>query len=437
MNGTYNLIGVKGARTPTLDFLFTPQFSQGANRFGGDNGGRSTTITSSVSQTFVIQWGDGTRSLLTGTSFNLFNHKTYPDNTQRRMIISFGNSFSISSIHFGQGVINGRLPVGFNDLVNLTSLGLPFNSLGFLPPELSNMPKLESLDLRSCSITTLPDTWDRFKELLTLTLTSNNIPTAQFGTTFFQMPKLATLSVQWASLPAAAAPMPTMRTLNLRGWAGALPSSFVTIFPGLTSLDMRSASGTVTFPSNFSSLPLKTIRLGAEVLISANPVIIGSQAPLNLANNTSIQTLEIRQCAVTSLVNIELMTGLVNLQYSARGQGLSTAVLATGALPAGWQNLTKLKNIELQGRFAGQPARLDQHIADYYNLVVANASMTPGGNNNIWRNVTCTISGEGNPTATGTYQQPAGYVAGSSNGTPASSQEMRWVLNNQYGWNMS
>jgi len=46
-----------GARTPTLDFLFTPQFSQGAIRFGGDQGGRSTTITSNISQTFVIQWG--------------------------------------------------------------------------------------------------------------------------------------------------------------------------------------------------------------------------------------------------------------------------------------------------------------------------------------------------------------------------------------------
>lgn len=57
MNGTYNLIGVMGARTPTLDFLFTPQFSQGAIRFGGDQGGRSTTITSNISQTFVIQWG--------------------------------------------------------------------------------------------------------------------------------------------------------------------------------------------------------------------------------------------------------------------------------------------------------------------------------------------------------------------------------------------
>ena len=131
------------------------------------------------------------------------------------------------------------------------------------------------------------------------------------------------------------------------------------------------------------------------------------------------------------------MTGLVNLQYSARGQGLSTAVLTTGALPVGWQNLINLKNIELQGRFAGQQARLDQHITDYYNLVVANASMIPGGNNNIWRNVTCTISGETNPAASGTFQQPAGYVQGVSNGTPACPQEMRWVLNNQYRWNMS
>src|SRR5690606_23306113 len=95
-----------------------------------------------------------------------------------------------------------------------------------------------------------------------------------------------------------------------------------------------------------------------------------------------------------------------------------------------------LKIIQIVHSFATQ-ADFDLFIDNIYTFVIANAPIvgidTDQGRHMLIVNYdTAYHTNPGNYLPTGTYQQPAGYVQGSSNGTPASQFEKVWVLVNQY-----
>lgn len=129
---------------------------------------------------------------------------------------------------------------------------------------------------------------------------------------------------------------------------------------------------------------------------------------------------------------IGLMTELTTLIYVGCLNNLLTTDLPTRII-----NCTKIKTIRCGGSFASV-ARTDAHITNYYNMVITNGDIITTVNNNF-RNITFTIYFQPSNSArpTGTYQQPAGFVLESNNGTPASVMEMVWVLVTQYKWKIT
>lgn len=134
-------------------------------------------------------------------------------------------------------------------------------------------------------------------------------------------------------------------------------------------------------------------------------------------------------------VGVGGMTNLIH--FSA-----SMCVDVPSSLPLGMET-SGLKTVDFRGSFRTEP-RMTALINDTYSRVVATASMTTG--NTVMRNIFFDLGAiNTNPPyplniqirPTGTYQQPTGYVQGSSNGSPASPMEKVWVLIKQYGWRFS
>lgn len=106
---------------------------------------------------------------------------------------------------------------------------------------------------------------------------------------------------------------------------------------------------------------------------------------------------------------------------------------APDTLPTGIETAPNCKTI--WARTNRTQIRQDTFIENVYDQVTTTASMTTG--QGILRRTTLRIERHSvNPhlRPSGTYQAPAGYVQGSSNGTPASPMEMIYVLVNQYEW---
>lgn len=106
---------------------------------------------------------------------------------------------------------------------------------------------------------------------------------------------------------------------------------------------------------------------------------------------------------------------------------------APDTLPTGIQTAPNCKTI--WARVDRTQVRQDAFIENVYNQVIATANMATG--QGILRRATLRVERFAvyqylRPS--GVYQAPAGYVQGSSNGTPASAMEMIYVLVNQYEW---
>lgn len=105
------------------------------------------------------------------------------------------------------------------------------------------------------------------------------------------------------------------------------------------------------------------------------------------------------------------------------------------SLPTWFNSLVKLKTFSLAGTYHTQ-IRQDTFVDNMYTFVTTNAAIT-GANTLPFRgmliNIYLASAPSQSPRPTGIFQQPSGYVAGVSNGTPASQMEKIWVMINQYG----
>lgn len=93
-----------------------------------------------------------------------------------------------------------------------------------------------------------------------------------------------------------------------------------------------------------------------------------------------------------------------------------------------------LKSMYMDGTYDTQE-RWDPWVANLYDYIVSNAPITNDDINNPVGARNFMVSAD-RYSATyiveGEYQQPQGYVQGSSNGTPTTQLEKLWVLQNQY-----
>lgn len=161
------------------------------------------------------------------------------------------------------------------------------------------------------------------------------------------------------------------------------------------------------------------------------------EVPPRVNQLTSLKQLILGGAAVdTSLTSWGNFSALVNLERLTP----STCSVLTTDIPSWFSNFTKLKFYTAPLVYRTQ-TRIDTFVNNFYDFIVANAAMT-GANTLPFRGMFVQIYASNDPTQpnpTGTYQQPTGYIAGSSNGTPASPREKVWVLVNQYGhtWTMN
>lgn len=151
-----------------------------------------------------------------------------------------------------------------------------------------------------------------------------------------------------------------------------------------------------------------------------------TSVPMPLRGLTTLKILRLSLCP---LLSFEGLGNMINMEQMS----FSTEMLL---LPLGtyFDGMTKLRNISAAGKVISAN-HATTYIQSWYNKVNELASKTVGATQ--LRNMTFSIQQNGtNDSNTvipdGIYQQPAGYVQGVSNGTPASSLERIWVLVNQY-----
>lgn len=182
------------------------------------------------------------------------------------------------------------------------------------------------------------------------------------------------------------------------------------------------------FPIEWTTLPLTQVTF-TQTLWTKIPDRINQLSPL-------LQNLTVRNSNV--LVDWPItMNNLVNLNTI----NLTASFMFTSNVPSYLSSNTNLKNLNYAQVFiTARPAGdIDTCILNWYNFITANAAIT-GANSLPFRGMSFDFRSQNPTTApaavqlpSGTYQQPAGFVLGSSNGTPTSSMERIWVMVNQYG----
>lgn len=178
--------------------------------------------------------------------------------------------------------------------------------------------------------------------------------------------------------------------------AGALPSNFSEL-TNLKSFAIYNSKHTV-IPSIINSIPsLVTLNVGYNIYLTGWG---------NLSNLINLSTL-----GIPATPNISV------------------------TLPSYLTSLTLLKTVYAARCFITQ-IRVDTYVDNWYSFITANASIT-GTNSLPFRGmihyIQSALLNDGVLPPTGIYQQPTGYVLGSSNGTPISQKEKIWVMVNQYG----
>jgi len=123
----------------------------------------------------------------------------------------------------------------------------------------------------------------------------------------------------------------------------------------------------------------------------------------------------------TSLNNFGFVTTLESLKFISS----SNTTDLSGLSPC-----VNLKNIMIRGTSQNTIEKLRTFVDTLYILVTENASIGTGEGSFREMTIDCTSFNGTSPD--GIFQAPAGYVQGSSNGTPESLREKIFVIVNQY-----
>lgn len=384
----YNLLGGGNESEVTMYMLVNPQPKSGGGYSIGTLSGDFRFVASAPSK-LVVDWGDGTTNTYDNlTDFSLQTLKTYTTSQQRQVKLTFSPALNFTLFNVARSRIQGNIPAEIGFLKSLTNLVIQSQDISSVPIQAFNLPLLQYLAIGDCpQITFLPDLFANLTQLQTLAVNESH---------------------RLSTFPASIGNCLQLEEINM------VRAGLLTGF---------------TWPSAFNQLTgLKRLYIGTA---GAGGVTFGASLPLVVSQCPNLQILDVMRTSMSNLNNIQNLVNLTELRY---GTDLFSGQY-DGSFPAGFQNLTKLKTINARGAYNTQ-AKIDFAILSLYNIAVAQASITAGGNANIWRNVNWNLSGS-NPVASGTLQAPAGYVQGSANGSPVSAKERAYVLINQYGWTIT
>jgi hypothetical protein len=244
-----------------------------------------------------------------------------------------------------------------------------------------------------------------------------------------------------------------IKTLRLVNIGSALNSGIPLEFLNIPLQDFR-ISGSVDFSdaeiSNFSKInrmkeTLTTLHI-AYTKITTLPITFTELYKLSFLDISTNNYLEPPS-------EINSLTALLTL-VAGGGYGFNNTITGWGDLssltemrhlsmilaqyldtnvPAYLVNMPLMYRLSVYGSYK-TVERSDAFTNSMYDLVVANAPIV-GTASDVLRGITVDGSNGAyeNAKPSGTYQQPAGYEQGVSNGTPASPMEKIWVMVNQYG----
>lgn len=238
---------------------------------------------------------------------------------------------------------------------------------------------------------------------------------------------------------------------------GDFPSDFGRL-SGLQKIQLYGTYNLTGFPIQLGqSVSLKELILtaiGPAISVAIPPAFLnidslqylGVSASINLSDPDSSNLNQINKLK-NSLTGLGIASCGVTILPEELGECtlLNRLVVHTNpALPAEaptwFASLVNLKELVIYRTFRTQ-ARCDAFVNSFYNLIIGNAPIS-GTSSDPFRSMTVDYVHPTNPgldyRPSGVYQQPAGYVQGSSNGTPASPAEKVWVMDNQYDhtWNI-
>ncbi|MDJ1480266.1 hypothetical protein QNI16_07205 [Cytophagaceae bacterium YF14B1] len=410
MNGVLQNI-LLASLNVSLDFDIQPWLQSSAYHF---TGGGSYLFQQSAAQVIKYRFADGTSYTSTSVAqqapYAMF---TIASSARQTLSVDIPNAALVTVLNLTSGQVYS-IPEEVRRLINVTTLILSNNLLTTLPVLLFQLPNLQLISLNEPNISSIPAIISQQTSLRYLDIVA--------------CPSLTSLP---ASLSGG-----TLTKMHFSG----LPSSFsIPNFANYTTLrELRfgystlqaavNASPTTYGNNTWSSLATSLFpdgKLTTNVTSAVQLTSLYIQAPNYLRSLDRIQNL-------TNLTTLLIITN----SYTPSSANAYDAVLPVPAIPTAFASLVNLKNIRFSGMNLNQQSVVNSVIDGLYDIVIANASMTAGGNSNIWRNVTFVFNLL-TVAASGTYQQPSGYVQGSSNGTPASQREKAWILANQYGWTVS
>lgn len=158
--------------------------------------------------------------------------------------------------------------------------------------------------------------------------------------------------------------------------------------------------------------------------------------PFVISQLKALSSLTLRSFAVVDI------SGLFSEQSLVKATLNSLTISGCTALPSnlgdGFFQMEKLKTIVFDSLTYSETVAgitrnyVDNFIDFIYGQVSGHAPMT-GTSASLLRSMTVSISRSSQPL--GEYRSPSGYIAGASNGSPASSLEKIWVMVNQYAHN--
>lgn len=322
----------------------------------------------------------------------------YPDglNIERKIKLTISNPDALSYINFQFLAIKEQvLSINFNLYKNLK--GLAFRYLGGIILDIDasflNLTSfVEYVSYGSFSLVSkfygaIPDV-----VLAKNTLKRLSVGDAGFNGKTFAQSKLDQVATSFPDLEAFSIYLTNLTDTN--GGQGALPSNFV----------------------NLTKLREFTIDQGRY---TKPPDILNYIPALERINIVYSNYL-------TSFGDLSVMASRLKLLNFTYQNNLTTT------LPVWMSAATSLKGFFMTDSLFGT-TRVNLWVDNWYAFIVASAAIS-GANTLPFRGMTHRISGN-NGIPSGTYQQPSGYVAGVSNGTPVSQKEKVWVMVNQYGHN--
>jgi hypothetical protein len=204
--------------------------------------------------------------------------------------------------------------------------------------------------------------------------------------------------------------------------------------PSVKVINVRNAGHNNNYDIAFTNTTLEHIQIGGQTW-NAGAV------PAFVSKLTGLKILALYQANFTISNHLNAwgdFSACINLTTI----NITAVNTMATALPVWLNQLTKLKSFIAPAAY-GTVARVNAFVDSFYSFTVANAPIT-GTSASQFRSMTVDIYGSTSTETSnsvrpsGNYQQPAGYIQGSNNGTPASQLEKIWVLVNQYEhvWNI-